>query len=233
MSVNTSDGNNYFSSYYVCFKGVKYGWINGCRKVIGLDGCFLKSGIVEVVKDIFPYAEHRQCTRHIYANFKKKFRGLQFKNLFWAAAKSTTEQHFEDKMNQIKAISNDTYNHLVERNPNSWSRAFFEVDRACDSFEDGMSESFNSRILVAQRKPIITMLEDIRTYVMLRNFKKAEKAEKLEHEVCPSIRKRLEDIKVEQRHWSVIPSDYNVFEARNEYNAFVLDIRARTNSCRS
>ncbi|GJX73167.1 hypothetical protein Tco_0311762 [Tanacetum coccineum] len=77
------------------------------------------------------------------------------------------------------------------------------------------------------------MLEDIRTYVMLRNFKKAEKAEKLEHEVCPSIRKRLEYIKVEQRHWSVIPSDYNVFEARNEYNAFVVDIRARTCSCRS
>ncbi|GKD70667.1 hypothetical protein Tco_1324757, partial [Tanacetum coccineum] len=32
MCVNTSDGNNYFSSYYVCFKGVKDGWINGCRK---------------------------------------------------------------------------------------------------------------------------------------------------------------------------------------------------------
>ncbi|GJU48669.1 hypothetical protein Tco_1218224 [Tanacetum coccineum] len=43
MCVNTSDGNNYFSIYYVCFKGVKDGWINGCRKVIGLDGCFLKS----------------------------------------------------------------------------------------------------------------------------------------------------------------------------------------------
>ncbi|KAJ9539891.1 hypothetical protein OSB04_026397 [Centaurea solstitialis] len=33
-------------------------------------------GILEAVKDIFPYAEHRQCTRHIYANFKKKFRGV-------------------------------------------------------------------------------------------------------------------------------------------------------------
>ncbi|PWA81631.1 hypothetical protein CTI12_AA180960 [Artemisia annua] len=43
MSVNRLDGNIYFSSYYICFKGIKDGWINGCRKVIGLDGCFLKS----------------------------------------------------------------------------------------------------------------------------------------------------------------------------------------------
>ncbi|GJZ37895.1 hypothetical protein Tco_0584086 [Tanacetum coccineum] len=294
MSVNRLDGNIYFSSYYICFKGIKDGWINGCRKVIGLDGCFLKSvcegqllsamgrdannhifpiawavvsvenkenwkwfltqlrddigmidgagltlisdqhkGILEAVKDIFPYAEHRQCTRHIYANFKKKFRGMQFKNLFWAAANSTTKQHFEDKMKELKAISNDAYNHLIERNPKSWSRAFFEVNRACDAFENGMSESFNSRIRIARRKPIITMLEEIRTYVMLRNFKKAEKAAKLEHEVCPSYRKTLEKIKVKQRHWSVIPSDYNVFEARNEYGSFVVDIRARTCSCRS
>ena len=27
---------------YVCFEGVKRGWIEGCRRVIGLDGCFLK-----------------------------------------------------------------------------------------------------------------------------------------------------------------------------------------------
>ncbi|GJX77241.1 RNA-directed DNA polymerase, eukaryota, reverse transcriptase zinc-binding domain protein [Tanacetum coccineum] len=115
---------------------------------------------IEAVKDIVPYAEHRQCTRHIYANFKKKFCGIQFRNLFWAAAYSTTEQHFEDKMKELKVINNDAYNHLIERNPKSWSRAFL-------------------------------------------------------------------------RHWSVIPSDYNVFEARNEYGSFVMDIQARTCSCRS
>ncbi|GJV90672.1 polyadenylate-binding protein 7 [Tanacetum coccineum] len=43
MSVNRLDGNIYFNSYCICFKGIKDGWINGCRKVIGLDDCFLKS----------------------------------------------------------------------------------------------------------------------------------------------------------------------------------------------
>lgn len=38
----TSSGNNYFKRFYICFKGVKEGWLQGCRRIIGLDGCFLK-----------------------------------------------------------------------------------------------------------------------------------------------------------------------------------------------
>ncbi|GKE10164.1 hypothetical protein Tco_1413715 [Tanacetum coccineum] len=38
----TSTGNTYFKRMYIYFKGVKYGWLASCRKVIGLDGCFLK-----------------------------------------------------------------------------------------------------------------------------------------------------------------------------------------------
>ncbi|KAK9080510.1 hypothetical protein SSX86_000268 [Deinandra increscens subsp. villosa] len=292
MVVN-EDANRdiYFSSYYICFKGVKDGWMNGCRKIIGLDGCFIKTGqllsaigrdannhifplawavvsvenkenwkwfldllkgdvemecgigltlisdqhkgIVEAVKDVFPYAEHRQCTRHIYANFNKKFRGIDYKNLFWGAAKSTTEQQFEAKMNELKAISEEAYSHLIERNPKSWSRAFFEVDRACDAFENDMSESFNSCIRVARRKPIITMLEEIRMFVMQRSFTMSTKAEKVEHDVCPTVRKKLELIKLEQRHWKVIPSDNIIFEVRNEKDAYAVNVNEQTCSCRS
>ena len=38
----TSSGNVYFKRFYICFKGVKEGWLQGCRRIIGLDGCFLK-----------------------------------------------------------------------------------------------------------------------------------------------------------------------------------------------
>ena len=36
------DGSSHFKRMYVCFKGMKDGWLAGCRKVIGLDGCSLK-----------------------------------------------------------------------------------------------------------------------------------------------------------------------------------------------
>ena len=36
------DNTMVFDIFYVSFKGVVDGWLDGCRKVIGVDGCFLK-----------------------------------------------------------------------------------------------------------------------------------------------------------------------------------------------
>ena len=36
------DGRHVFHRIYICFKAIKEGWRRGCRRVIGLDGCFLK-----------------------------------------------------------------------------------------------------------------------------------------------------------------------------------------------
>ena len=32
-----------FKSVFFCFDGVRQGWLNGCRKVLCIDGCFLKT----------------------------------------------------------------------------------------------------------------------------------------------------------------------------------------------
>lgn len=74
-------------------------------------------------------------------------------------------------MNSIKKIDPLAYEHLMERDPKSWCRAFFEVDRACDAYENGISESFNSVIDLARKRPLITMLEEIRIYAMERMYK--------------------------------------------------------------
>ncbi|XP_070030385.1 uncharacterized protein LOC107831309 [Nicotiana tabacum] len=38
----TDPGKNLFVYFYVCFEAFKKGWLDGCRKIIGFDGCFLK-----------------------------------------------------------------------------------------------------------------------------------------------------------------------------------------------
>nr|KAJ0212790.1 hypothetical protein LSAT_V11C400217460 [Lactuca sativa] len=40
-------------------------------------------GLLKAVKERVPAAEHRQCARHICANFMKKFKGHLFSKLFW------------------------------------------------------------------------------------------------------------------------------------------------------
>ena len=148
-------------------------------------------GLLDGVSDWLPHAEHRRCTRHVFANFKKKFSGLQFQRLFWMAASSTLEPQFYLYMESIKQLDQKAYDYLVARNPNSWSRAFFEMDRRCASFENGISESYHRAILGPRHKPIITMLEDIRLYLMQRLVAMNKLAFDLEDSITPSIRKRL------------------------------------------
>lgn len=55
--------------------------------------------------DQLPHVEHRQCARHIFANFRKKFTGLELKSLLWEAAMSIVEGDFLATMEKIKKIT--------------------------------------------------------------------------------------------------------------------------------
>ncbi|XP_076929639.1 uncharacterized protein LOC143594136 [Bidens hawaiensis] len=204
-------------------------------------------GLVEAVKDLLPRVEHRKCARHIYANFKKKFNGVQFRNLFWAASKMSLEHELVSIMDKIKSIDIEAFDHLIERDPNTWSRAFFETDRACESVENGISESFNSVILNARRKPIITMLEEIRMFLMERNYKMSKKSHKWDGKFCCycfadfatvffffAVLLIYDVIFAADLllNWIVIPSGGNAFEVRNVYEAYTVDLDNRECSCR-
>ncbi|GJT48310.1 hypothetical protein Tco_0974467 [Tanacetum coccineum] len=51
------DGKITFKRMYICFKGIKQGWLNACRKVIGLDDCFLmhtcKGQLLTAIEDLY------------------------------------------------------------------------------------------------------------------------------------------------------------------------------------
>ncbi|CAI9268441.1 unnamed protein product [Lactuca saligna] len=61
-------------------------------------------GLLEAVKERVPAAEHRQCARHICANFLKRFKGQVFRKLLWYAVAATTPAKFEQHMNEIKKL---------------------------------------------------------------------------------------------------------------------------------
>ncbi|MBA0845186.1 hypothetical protein Goarm_022370 [Gossypium armourianum] len=45
MAVNRvmSESLPHFKRFYICFEALKRGWKEGCRPILGLDGCFLKA----------------------------------------------------------------------------------------------------------------------------------------------------------------------------------------------
>nr|KAJ0228597.1 hypothetical protein LSAT_V11C100013270 [Lactuca sativa] len=283
------DSTTYFSKMYVCFKGVKDGWIAACRRVIGVDGCFLKGicrgqllaamgrdannhifpiawavvevenketwkwfldlllddiemgighgltlisdqhkGLIEVVKERVPAAEHRQCARHIYANFKKRFKGEQYRKLFWAAAASTTQPKFEAEMNSIKKLTLWLMN-------TSW-KGTLKVGA-------GHSLKWTGLVMLMRmayqkvstlKRPLITMLEEIRIYAMERMYKMLQEGQSWGNlKICPSIRLKISKLKKQQRFWGVIPSGIQQYEVRIGNDGYAVDLNNNTCGCRS
>jgi len=74
-----------------------------------------------------------------------------------------------------------------------WSRSRFTGQAVCDTLVNNMSEAFNSTIINARSKPIITMMEDIRIYLMKRWAKNRVSIKKVEGSICPKIKNRLDN----------------------------------------
>ena len=90
-------------------------------------------------------------------------------------------------MEKMKTESLPAYNWLAGKNANHWSRAFFKDTALCDMVCNNMCEAFNAAILAARDKPIITMMEMIRNYLMTRLVRKRAELEKWSHQIGPKV----------------------------------------------
>jgi hypothetical protein len=120
-------------------------------------------GLVPSLDVVMPMSDHRIYVGHLYANFRDKgFRGVPLKELLWKAALSYTELDFRFQIEEIKKVSPDAFDYLGKIDPSGWSRAWFNDYPKCDLLVNNICECFNSYILKACNKPILTMLEMIR-----------------------------------------------------------------------
>ncbi|KAL4377378.1 hypothetical protein GQ457_02G020060 [Hibiscus cannabinus] len=153
---------------------------------------YKQKGLVEGLPEVFPHSEHRTCVRHLYMNFKLKFTGKELKDALWKAARATYLREFEVALPEMKALSPKAHEWLVGKDPRNWSKSHFSCNSKCDMLLNNLCESFNNFILDARDKPIITMLEIIRTKIMQRIAKKKVEADKWSTILCPKIQKKLD-----------------------------------------
>ncbi|GJZ74802.1 elongation factor G, III-V domain-containing protein [Tanacetum coccineum] len=203
----------YFKRMYVCLDAVRKGFLNGCRKYLGLDGCFLKGvvkgvllttvgkdpnnqmfplawaiGLLNAVKAIFPRFEHRLCARHIYANWYSDFRGEKLKIAFYTVAKCADEAQLKKRLDEIENIQDGAKQTLENRAIQQWCRAYFKTHSKCDSIDNNSTEAWNCVLIAARSKPIISMNEDLKEYLMERRIKRLNFAHKWRTDYGPNIR---------------------------------------------
>ena len=117
MAAVGRDGNNqmYPVAWAVCERenSVSWAWfVSLVASDLGMQDesgwCVIfyqQKGLVDAIKAFLPLAEHRLCARHVYANLRKTYKGMQFRKLFWAIAKSTTQVEFENNMKLMKELT--------------------------------------------------------------------------------------------------------------------------------
>ncbi|CAL8168567.1 unnamed protein product [Prunus armeniaca] len=159
-----------------------HGWIFISDQQKGLDKAF---------DIVVPQAQHRWCVRHMCGNFKEKYKGKGLKDLLWSAARAPNSQDFEVEMNKLKEMDGGAYNWLMGKDLNKWARHRFSTTLECDMLLNNLCETFNSYILGARDKPILTMLEMIRCNLMKRLEVKRIAMAKHEGVICPKIQKML------------------------------------------
>lgn len=195
--------------------------------------CFINlQGILNAVEKWAPRAEHRNCARHIYANWKKNFHDKSFQKHFWKCAKAPCRMLFNLARARLAQLTQAGAQAILNTHPQHWSRAWFKVGSDCDSVDNNMCESFNKWILEARFSPIISMLEKIRRKVMTRISDQINKSARWNTLICPGILKKLNVYINESAFCHAISNGSEKFEVKHHDNRFIVSLEKKECSCR-
>nr|XP_017247273.1 PREDICTED: uncharacterized protein LOC108218707 [Daucus carota subsp. sativus] len=236
--VNEGDAPH-FQRFYVCYDKLKKGWKAGCRPIIGLDGCFLKSvcggqllsvvgrdgndnmfpfamavGLDKAVREFLPLVEHRFCARHLSSNLSKKHPGEAVKVAFWRACTSTHPAQFKAAMKDLEKHSKGAAQKMNELDPKVWSQAYFATHSKCASTDNNISECFNAWILKTRYMPLTDMLTEIHDMLMERIHKKRDAMRDVDCVLVPKAKKMLDRAVLESSERSVLWDGQDDFQVK-------------------
>lgn len=163
------------------------------------------------------------CKTHI-CKLEEKVPWAALKVMFWKASKANNPPDFRKAMKDIRKESKDAHTALIGIPPKLWTKAYFDTTTKCDVVTNNMSECFNSWILEARYKPILTMFEDIKTQVMDRIHIKRDQMLKRDGKLCPRIltkvNRSIELKRYCDHHWN----GGHIYEVSDRSGKYVVDI---------
>ncbi|KAL5184297.1 hypothetical protein HKD37_17G048025 [Glycine soja] len=140
----------------------------------------MQKGLIPALQEVMPGAPHRFCVLHLWKNFTKQWKSKELKGIVWQCAKSTTVAEFEGHMAHLKTINYQAWEYLNKWPKQAWTKAHFSTIPKVDNICNNTCE------------PIITMLEEIRSYIMRTMAARKVKLSGKPGPLCPVQYKRLE-----------------------------------------
>ncbi|XP_031402519.1 uncharacterized protein LOC116212068 [Punica granatum] len=187
-----------FDRLYICFNANVHGFKEGCRPLIGLDGCFLK--------------------------------GYYGGQLLSAVAQDGNQHFYVIAIAVVAQENRDTWSWFL-------SNLLGDIGQYSDNGWNFISDQqkFNSKIVKFKGKPIITILEEIRCYLMGKMNKHRLKANSFVGPICPVAQSRLDKSRKDSSYWTpewVGDADGYKFQVWKRPQCKVVDLGVGTCSCR-
>ncbi|WVZ82562.1 hypothetical protein U9M48_029816, partial [Paspalum notatum var. saurae] len=129
------------------------------KLAISSDGC---KGLAAAVKKVFPWAEHRECFRHLMENMKKNYTGEVYGKNMWPAARAYTSGKYKYFMDKVLEVSPDVQAWLNTNHKLLWARSKFSTDIKVDYIHNNLAECWNGWIKELKDLPVHCMVDAIR-----------------------------------------------------------------------
>jgi hypothetical protein len=135
-------------------------------------------------------------------------------------------------MEVIRGMDEEAFNYIDKVDPRMWSRHAFRESSYSDILLNNTAECFNSWILEAREKPILTCMEMIRRQIMNRFNLKRDGAATSTNSICPKIVRKLDRNKSNSRNYIARCSNKLQYEVDHCYDPRrIVDLGKRTCTC--
>ncbi|XP_073367583.1 uncharacterized protein [Aegilops tauschii subsp. strangulata] len=140
-------------------------------------------------------------------------RGDELKKHMDAASYSYTKNEHLAAMNDLKRECKAAWAWLNKVPVHTWARHAMDFTCKTDLVVNNISEVFNKMILDVRGKPIKTMLEGIRTKLMVKFNTNRTKTETANWEICPTYAEMLEEAKYNSRWCQYLMAGPNIYQS--------------------
>jgi len=179
-----------------------------CKRGVGIlpgltihtDAC---KGLAYAVKKVFQGdVEHRECFRHLMANFRKQFKGDVLKYM-WPCAWACTDCRYDALMEKIAAASPKAVTFLNRHHKLKWYRSKFSKECKVDYVNNNISECFNNWIKDYKDLPVADLMDKIREKIMEKIYTRQEIADRMEGRILASVLHEL-NMKSRGLHYEIL-----------------------------
>ncbi|XP_024922262.1 uncharacterized protein LOC107433317 isoform X2 [Ziziphus jujuba] len=181
-----------------------------------------QNGLKELLAEIFDKCYHGYCLRHLAEKLNRDLKG-QFShearrfmiNDFYAAAYAPKLDGFQRSVENIKGISPEAYNWVIQSEPEHWANAFFAGARY-NHMTSNFGQHFYSWVSEAHELPITQMIDVLRGKMMESIYTRRVDSNQWMTKLIPSKEEKLEKETSIARSLQVLLSHGSTFEVRGD-----------------